>query len=142
MARLTISLRWLAAGLACLLSGIAWADDTNSPRVALRGYDPVAYFTEGRPVKGTPEFQQDWDGVRYYFASAENRVAFSASPDRYAPQFASYCSASVGHGRKNEGDPLVWRIVEGKLYLFGKPGPWMDDPMTLARSRAAWPSLR
>ncbi len=114
----------------------------SEPRVALRGFDPVAYFTENRPVRGMPEFQRDFDGTRYYFASARNRDLFSADPDRYAPQFSGYCSSSVGHGRKNEGDPLVWKIVDGRLYVFGRAGPWVDDPATLVRSHAAWPSLK
>lgn len=113
-----------------------------APRLALQGYDPVAYFVENRPVKGSPEFQKDWDGARYHFASAKNRESFAADPDRYAPQFSGYCSASVGYGRKNEGDPLTWKIVEGKLYVFGRPGPWVDDPVTLVRSHAAWPALK
>ncbi len=112
------------------------------PRVALQGYDPVAYFTENRPVQGAPEFQRDFDGTRYYFASARNRDLFAADPDRYAPQFSGYCSSSVGHGRRNEGDPQVWKIVGGKLYVFGKAGPWVDDPAALVRSHAAWPSLK
>lgn len=136
-------LRWwglLAVSLLCAAAGAQ--GPMSEPRVALQGFDPVAYFTESRPVRGSPEFQRDFDGTRYHFASARNRDLFSADPDRYAPQFSGYCSASVGNGRKNEGDPQVWKIVGGKLYVFGKAGPWVDDPAALARSHAAWSSLK
>lgn len=138
-------LKSLAIVLAAwILCGTALAQSSSSaePRVALRGYDPVAYFVENRPVQGVPEFHKDWDGARYHFASAKNRDTFSADPERYAPQFSGYCSSSIGHGRKNEGDPMVWKIVENKLYVFGKSGPWVDDPMALVRSHARWPSIR
>lgn len=88
-------------------------------RVVLQGHDPVAYFTEGKPVKGSAKFSYDWDEARYYFASAANRDLFAGDPDRYAPQFAGYCTASMTRGVKAEGDPETFAIVDGKLYLIG-----------------------
>lgn len=90
-----------------------------APRVVLKGHDPVAYFTESRPVKGSLEFKHDWDGERYLFASAANREKFVASPERYAPQFDGYCTGSMAKGVRNEADPEAWVISEGKLYVFG-----------------------
>lgn len=89
-------------------------------RVVLKGHDPVAYFTVGRPVKGSPEFKHDWDGERYHFSSAANRDKFVADPERYAPQFAGYCTGSMARGVRNEADPEAWIIADGRLYVFGQ----------------------
>jgi YHS domain-containing protein len=113
------------------------------PRVALKGYDPVAYFTEQRPVKGAAEFRQDFDGDRYHFASAKNRTAFNADPDRYAPQFAAMCAMGVSNGKRTEADPNVWKIVDGKLYVFSSTRALEaveKDPSLLAKARKSWQS--
>jgi YHS domain-containing protein len=89
-------------------------------RVALKGHDPVAYFTEGKPVKGDPKFSYDWDDGRYQFVSARNREMFAASPERYAPQFGGYCTGSMSRGVRAEADPAAWIIVDGRLYVFGQ----------------------
>lgn len=105
-----------------LLPGAASFAQNAAPaplRVVLSGHDPVAYFTEGRPVKGAPEFKVDWDGERYLFASAANRDKFAANPERYAPQFGGYCTGSMAKGVRNEGDPEAWIISDGRLYVFG-----------------------
>lgn len=90
----------------------------DAPRVAIKGYDPVAYFVEGRPVKGLPAFAYDFDDSRYYFSSAKNRGLFSANPDRYAPQFAGLCAAGLADGRIVESDPTAFVVSNGRLYLF------------------------
>lgn len=88
-------------------------------RVVLKGHDPVAYFTEGRPVMGSPQFMLDWDEQRFYFASGANRDKFMAAPERFAPQFAGYCTGTMARGAKAEADPEAWVIANGRLYLFG-----------------------
>lgn len=106
-----------------LLPGAAnFAQDKSAEplRVVLKGHDPVAYFTEGRPVKGVAEFKYDWDGARYLFANAANREKFAANPDRYAPRFGGYCTGSMSRGVRNEADPEAWIISDGRLYLFGQ----------------------
>ncbi len=90
--------------------------------VAISGYDPVAYFTEGRPVKGSQEFAYDWLGATWHFASAEHRDLFAADPVKYAPQYGGYCSLSVAGGSIASVDPEAWRIVDGKLYLVASMG--------------------
>jgi YHS domain-containing protein len=87
--------------------------------VVLKGYDPVAYFTEGKPTKGDPKYAFDFDEGRYYFSSAKHREMFAGNPDKYAPQFGGYCTGSMSRGVRNEGDPEGWIINEGKLYVFG-----------------------
>ena len=92
--------------------------------LAIKGYDPVAYFTEGRPVRGLPEIEFEWDEYRYRFSTPENRALFKADPVHYAPQFANFCAMALTRGEVDDANPQYWLISEGKLYLFGKPvGP-------------------
>jgi YHS domain-containing protein len=131
--------RHLAMILIASCCGVALAQSSASePRLALRGYDPVAYFTDNKPVKGDPRYQHDFDGTRYQFASAQHRSQFEADPDRYAPQFSGLCSAAIAGGQKKEGDPNVWKIVDGKLYVFSKAGPWVEDPAVIPKAQARW----
>ena len=92
--------------------------------LAIRGYDPVAYFTVGKPVRGLPEFEYEWDEHRYRFARSEHRDLFKADPVRYAPQFANFCAMALTRGEIHEANPEYWLISDGKLYIFGGPtGP-------------------
>lgn len=88
--------------------------------LAIKGYDPVAYFTDGKPTRGLPEFEYEWDEHRYRFFRAEHRELFKADPVRYAPQFADFCAMSLAQREIVEADPENWLIRDGKLYLFGK----------------------
>jgi YHS domain-containing protein len=109
------------------------------PKVAIKGYDPVAYFTEGKPVKGDPAISHEWDEVRYLFANARNRATFAAAPDKYAPQFAGLCATGLAFGQKVEADPQAWKIVDGKLYLFSSiPAKEVvdKDPGVLVRAHS------
>ena len=93
-------------------------------QLAIKGYDPVAFFTLGKPTKGLPEVTYDWDEQRYLFSSAQHRDLFKADPMRYAPQFANYCAMALTRGETDEANPEYWLVTEGKLYIFGKPiGP-------------------
>ena len=112
---------------------------------ALKGYDAVAYFKEGRPVKGKNEFRHDWMGAKWYFASAANRDEFAKSPEKYAPQFGGYCAWAVGHGYTAGIDPEAWKIVDGKLYLnYSKDVQKMweqDIPGWIKKGNENWPKL-
>ena len=114
----------IAAGAATLLAfphRVFAADDRP---LAIKGYDPVAYFTDGKPERGLAGIEYEWDGQRYRFASPEHRDLFAADPIRYAPQFANFCAMALGDGELLEANPDYWLISDGKLYLFGKPvGP-------------------
>ena len=94
----------------------------NAP-LAIKGYDPVAYFTPGKPTPGLPTIEYERDGVRYRFASAEHRELFKADPARYAPQFGNFCAMALSKGELVVADPENWLIGDGKLYVFGKPAP-------------------
>jgi hypothetical protein len=113
-------------GLAVLLGFVvilapARAQDpsqTDSQRLAIRGYDPVAYFTDGEPLLGKPEFEQAWDGARYRFVSAQHMTLFRGDPDRFAPQFAGSCAMAMSRGMKVEANPKHWLISNGRLFVF------------------------
>lgn len=85
--------------------------------VAILGHDPVAYFTDGRPIKGTDAHTLEWSGAKWKFASAEHLALFKAHPTRYAPQYGGYCAYGVTQGNLVKIEPERWKIVDGKLYL-------------------------
>jgi enamine deaminase RidA (YjgF/YER057c/UK114 family) len=106
-----------AALLGLLLAApTARGDET---RLAISGYDPVAYFTDGKPVPGLTEFEHLWHDARWRFASAGHRDLFVGDPNRYAPQYDGYCAGGVSSDapHKDTVDPEAWAIVDGKLYL-------------------------
>jgi hypothetical protein len=84
---------------------------------ALRGYDPVAYFTDQKPVKGSPAHQAEYKGSKFDFASRAHRDAFVAEPAKCAPQYGGYCAFGMSNGYKAATDPAAFRVVDGKLYL-------------------------
>ncbi len=84
---------------------------------AVGGYDPVAYFTDGKPVEGRKEFTYSWKGATWRFANQKNLDAFKAAPEKYAPQYGGYCAWAVSRGYTAKGDPKHWRVVDGRLYL-------------------------
>jgi hypothetical protein len=92
---------------------------TDSSVVAIKGYDTVAYFTEGRARKGKKEFEFSWRNAHWYFVSAAHREMFAANPERHAPQFGGFCAngMSKGKGKMVAADPEAWTIVDGKLYM-------------------------
>jgi YHS domain-containing protein len=91
----------------------------NAP-LAIKGYDPVAYHTDGMPVRGRLDIEYEWDERLYRFSRAEHRDLFKNDPVRYAPQFANFCAMSLAKGELVGADPESWLINEGKLYIFGK----------------------
>jgi YHS domain-containing protein len=92
---------------------------SEEPPLAIKGYDPVAYFTDGKPIEGLPQYEADWDNHRYRFASAEHLALFKSDPARYAPQFGNACTTTLSRGGFKEVDPQAWTIHDNKLYMFG-----------------------
>lgn len=91
--------------------------------VAIKGYDPVAYFTEGKAIEGSPQYSHRWLGAVWHFSSAENRDLFIKDPSSYAPQYGGYCADGVSFGTVTTNvDPRAWRIIDGKLYISYDPG--------------------
>src|SRR5204862_1797732 len=95
----------LAASSIVIAAGRSKPPINSSSGLALKGYDGVAYTTEGKPVRGQAQFQFTWNGATWQFASAENRDLFRGAPENYAPQFGGYCAWAVGHGYTSDGDP-------------------------------------
>lgn len=113
--------------------------------VAIRGADPVAYFREGRPVPGSAAFSHTWQGVTWRFATAANRDAFAAEPERYAPAYGGHCAWAVAQGYTAPIDPAAWKIVGGRLFLNydrSVQRRWERDiPGFIAKADANWPAL-
>jgi len=113
--------------------------------VAVSGYDPVAYFREGRAMPGRRDISATHRGATYRFASTANRDTFLSQPDRFVPQYGGYCAWAVSQGYTASADPRVWRIVNGKLYLnynaeVGRR--WAEDiPGHIAKANANWPKV-
>ena len=84
---------------------------------AIRGYDPVAYFSEGKPVKGDEKLVYNWNNANWYFSSQQNLDLFKANPEKYAPQYGGYCAYGLSEGHKAPTDADAWTIEDGKLYL-------------------------
>ena len=113
--------------------------------VAVGGYDPVAYFTRGKPVAGDPEITLQHDGATWRFASTESRDAFRADAAKYAPQYGGYCAWAVARGYTAKGDPQAWTIANGKLYLnYNKSvqKSWEKDISgNVEKGDANWPAV-
>jgi hypothetical protein len=98
----------------------SWGAPANDIPLAIKGYDPVAYFRLGKPVRGQSKLNHVWDERRYLFSSVEHRELFKADPVRYAPQFPNFCAVSLTRGEIVDANPENWLISDGKLYMFGK----------------------
>jgi len=112
----------IAVGPMALTTPVAYADKDpiytgRFSNLAVQGHDPVAYFQDGMPVKGSKDFQTEYQGATFRFANAENLAAFEAEPEAYAPQYGGYCAWAVSQGYTAKGDADHWAIVDGKLYL-------------------------
>lgn len=116
------------------------------PGVGAGGHDVVAYFRAGRPVAGSELITHSWNGAVWRFASAANRDAFIAAPERYAPAYGGHCSWAASQGYKAKGDPNNWKIVGGRLFLNYNSDvqrKWEADvPRLVARADENWSTLR
>jgi YHS domain-containing protein len=114
--------------------------------LALRGYDPVAYFARGQPVPGRPEFQSTFDGATYRFESADAKAAFDNAPAKYAPQYGGFCAWAAANGYKADADPKAWSVVGGRLYVnydatVAKTWSTSTDRY-IKQGDAAWPKVK
>jgi hypothetical protein len=112
--------------------------------VGAGGYDAVSYFT-GAPVEGSKEYSTKWKDAEWRFASAANRDAFTASPEKYAPQYGGYCAFALSKGALATGDPTAWTVNEGKLYLNYSEAVrenWRTDiPGNVTTANGNWPKV-
>jgi YHS domain-containing protein len=116
--------------------------DGSDDRVLLKGADVVAYFAQGKYVQGSPQFSHVHEGVTLRFASAEHKALFVAEPKKYLPQYGGYCANGIVYGIPWGGDADTWRIVDGKLYIFGgqgsKKGFELDLPANIKLADGYW----
>ena len=112
---------------------------------AVKGYDVVAYFTQGKPVEGSGDHEFEWRGATWRFASAQHRDLFAKDPAKYAPQYGGFCAFGVSRGYAVGIDPEAWKIVNGKLYLNydrDVQAEWVKDiPGFIAKADANWPKI-
>jgi YHS domain-containing protein len=117
----------------------------NQSGLALQGYDPVAYFKEGKTSIGDAAITFQWQGATYRFSSLEDRQAFMANPERYAPQFGGYCAFAVSRGTIANGDPHQWAIENDRLFLNNNALAmtlWNQDrPGNIRAGDENWPLL-
>ncbi|GMQ46556.1 YHS domain-containing (seleno)protein [Vibrio sp. 10N] len=112
---------------------------------AIRGYDPVAYFTEGKPVKGDRDYTYRWNKAKWYFSSQKHLDLFIENPNKYAPQYGGYCAWAVSKGYTAKIDPNAWYLHNDKLYLNysrSVQSTWQQDiPGNIASAVKNWPTL-
>ena len=140
----------LAAGCAPLstqspgegLSPVNAVSEGADKHLMLFGYDVVSYFTEGRERAGSPVIKSEYQGVTFRFSSAENKRAFDAATGKYIPQFGGYCTNGIVYGIPWGGDADTWKIIDGKLYIFGGHGSMdaflLDVPRNMALANKYW----
>lgn len=139
-------------GLAPMLAGLVFASASMASQfyekdgAAIRGYDPVAYFTERKPVKGSARHASEYRGARFHFVNPANREAFEADPARFAPQYGGFCAFAVSKGYKAKIDPDAWTIVGDRLYLnYDRTVRelWMEDVSgNIQKADRKWPKVR
>lgn len=142
--------------IALLLAATAGVSGCGTPYATLRtpegeelmllGHDPVAYFTQGKPMRGDPRHKVSLPDRTYYFASAENKKLFEASPAKYEPQYGGFCSNGAPFGIKLGSDPTEWEIIDGRLFIFGDivgHSKWRLDPQfNIKHADQMWPEVR
>ncbi len=130
-------------------TGLAKAGEVNTGyfgNVAIKGYDPVAYFTEQRAMKGDDTISLSWLGAEWKFSSEKHKKLFTKNPVKYAPQYGGFCADGVAYGTTTTNiDPQAWRIIDGKLYLNYDQGAAIEIEEIegqVEKATANWPKIR
>ena len=143
---------WILLGLVALAmlgacgTPFATVPNARGAPVMLLGYDPVAYFTQGQPMRGRPELEVALPERSYYFTSAAHKALFEADPKRYEPQYGGFCASGAAFAIKLGSDPTAWQIVDGRLFIFGDvigKSAWAVDPAwNVAHADRLWPEMQ
>ncbi|WP_439601105.1 YHS domain-containing (seleno)protein [Devosia sp.] len=138
---------WLALSLPVSAAALVDAIVTDPlTGVALEGYDAVSYFTGPEPVQGLADYEYQWGGVPWYFASAANRDVFMRNPEIYAPQFGGHCATSLSRGYLSDGKPRLYAISGMKLYLFysmaNRDAFFKSEETSLQQANGGWARLK
>lgn len=128
------------------LANAAAPTNTKGEGSAIHGYDPVAYFTESKAVKGDDQFSADYNGATWLFAKAENKALFEADPEKYAPQYGGYCAYAAANDAVVDVDPTAWHISDGKLFLNYNQRiqkKWLAEKSSyISKADAFWMTLK
>ncbi len=132
-----------------LLSASAFAGDlvnvSGASKAAVSGYDTVAFFTDSKPVNGSPFIAADYQGATYYFVTEEHKKLFTENPAKYAPQFGGFCAYGVAVGKLYPVDTNTWQVGDPKLYLNLNPDLLKkfneDLGGNVAKADKNWPGL-
>jgi YHS domain-containing protein len=139
-----------ASFVALLITGLAYAGTpitavNTEQGLAIKGYDPVAYFTDAKPIQGSAQFSATYQGAVYHFVSEEHRDRFIAEPAKYAPQYGGYCAYAMALNTIADIDPDEWAIIDGRLYLnnnFFSQTLWSFNKRgNISRGDRNWPSV-
>ncbi|MGH1374712.1 MAG: YHS domain-containing (seleno)protein [Alphaproteobacteria bacterium] len=135
----------LFALFALIMPSLAQAEVVNST-VGVQGYDLVSYHAGSKPLPGNGNHVSEYKGVNYLFASDANRKTFEKNPEQYLPAYGGWCAFGVSVGKKFIGDPNVWEVVDGKLYLNLDnkiKAMWAKDiPGNITKADANWGEIR
>jgi YHS domain-containing protein len=142
--------KFLIVVVLALITGFASLAQKSSTFIhsgkAIRGYDPVAYFTDGQPVMGADSLNLEWHNATWYFASRKNLELFRKNPEKYAPQYGGYCAYGLSNGYKAQTDPQAWTIENGKLYLnynLNVRGEWNKNRKErIENADKNWPDVK
>ena len=148
--RFNTTAKQLIAASMLVFSGLSFAADVDmnadANDIAIKGYDPVSYFTQSQPVHGLSNYTATYKGAIYQFSTEQNRDTFRDNPEKYAPQYGGYCAFGVTMEKKFDTDPLAWKIVDNKLYLNLNKDvqkKWVTDiPGYITQSEENWPSIK
>jgi YHS domain-containing protein len=142
----SIAIFALAIATSATLRAVAPVNTSLFGHLAVKGYDVVAYFTDGKPVEGSKSITAEHAGAVYRFASEEHRNLFLSDPDKYLPAYGGYCAWAVSQNSTAGIDPTAWKIVDGRLYLNYNEEvqkKWLADiPGFIAAADKNWPGLR
>ena len=139
----------MALGVILCLSGTALAGDlvnvSGESHIAVSGYDTVAFFTDSKPVNGSPFITADYKGATYFFATEEHKKMFADNPEKYVPQYGGYCAYGVGLNKLFPVDISTWQVRNEKLYLNLNHSVLKkfnaDFPGNVAKADKHWPGL-
>jgi YHS domain-containing protein len=136
----------LASQLHAGVPGSTSPINVDAQGLALRGYDPVAYFKDGKPMRGTENLSASYGGARYLFVSESHRKLFLENPKMYLPEYGGFCAVGTSYGEKVDVDPETGKVVGGKLYLNNSPKAQAifdhDTPNTISRANQNWPTVK
>ncbi len=148
LTRRTLLAATLAAPTAMIFTRPAFAAKPSvfaTDGIAINGFDPVAYFTEGEPVKGDPSISVAWEGATLLFARAGHKAMFEADREKFTPRYGGYCAYAVSKGATAPTDPNAWTVFEDRLYLnfsVDVRSIWKQDiPGNITRADANWPGV-